>query len=56
MDRPAGGPGDFGGRGIERLLHRAQIATSQPSIASARMIAVPMPSLPPVTMAVLPSV
>src|SRR5262249_21439729 len=35
-------------------LRRAQIATSTPSLASARAMPLPMPSLPPVTKAVLP--
>src|SRR4051794_9442144 len=35
-------------------LRRAQIATSQPSRASATAIPLPMPSLPPVTQAILP--
>src|SRR5262249_59869986 len=35
-------------------LRRAQIATSTPSFARASAIPLPMPSLPPVTSAVLP--
>ena len=36
-------------------LRRAQIATSTPSFASARAMPLPIPALPPVTSAVLPS-
>src|SRR5215470_9542838 len=36
-------------------LRRAQMATSTPSFASARAMPLPMPALPPVTSAVLPS-
>ena len=35
-------------------LRRAQMATSTPSLASAKVMPLPMPSLPPVTSAVLP--
>ena len=54
-DDPAvGGPRDFRGRCFQRLLRRAQMATSTPSFASASVMPLPMPSLPPVTSAVLP--
>ena len=36
-------------------LRRAQMATSTPSLANARAMPLPMPALPPVTSAVLPS-
>src|SRR5262249_61961789 len=53
-DLAAGRLGDLLRDGIERFLRRAQIATSTPSFASASVMPLPMPSLPPVTSAVFP--